>query len=111
MPRLKPLPHPSRVLRQLALVALTCVAATLFVLVEGWVFRRLAISSGVGFWTVLLSVVLASYAVYSWLLWRDGPASRRRTLRQIAVAGILAVTTYVVAINAAFAIATFLFGA
>jgi len=100
-----------QVLRPVALVALTCVAATLFVLAEGWVFRRLAVPSGVGFWAVLLSVVVASYAVFSWLLWRGGPTSRPRGLRQFAIAGILAVITYVVAINAAFAIATFLFGA
>lgn len=93
------------------LVALTCIAATRFVLVEDWVFRRLAVPSGSGFWMVLLSVVVASYVVFSRLLWHGGPASRRRTLRQIAVAGILAVTTYVVAINASFAIATSLFGA
>jgi len=98
-------------LRPVAVVVLTFVAATVLILMESGVLRRLAVRSGLGFWMVLLSVAVASYAMLSWLLWPEAPAWRRRKLRQVAVAGILAVAIYVGAINAAFAIATLMFGA
>jgi hypothetical protein len=92
-----------------SLVATTWVGATVVVALEAWVFNHLFVSSTFGFTAVLLSVFVGSFLVFYRHLSR-GPIPRgQRLLRGLGCFG-LALATYFVAINTAFALATYLFG-
>jgi hypothetical protein len=98
-------------MRRAALVVLTPVAVALLLLVAKWAQLHvywLELRPGVGFWLVLVVTVGLSFVLFYRLLWR---ASSPAVLVRIVVSFALAVATYFVAINIAFSLATFIFGA
>jgi hypothetical protein len=96
--------------RQVALVALTWVGATILVSLESWALHRVSMPASAGFWAILLSVVGGSFVMFFSRSW-PGQALRELPLIRVLVAAGLAIATYVVAINTAFVVSTFVFGA
>jgi ABC-type transport system involved in cytochrome c biogenesis permease subunit len=98
---------PTHALGLVSFAAITFVATTFIVFSLRWLPRPSF--PVLNFWSVLISVVGISFLVFFRFLRRYSSASAHVPVRVLLAAG-LAVGNYLAAINAAFALAVFIFG-